>query len=261
MFAITVIVATRVISSEGSPSTPAANVTASRPSPKPHTVKLAPAVSHAALRFVRTAVMRAHASRAALLEGWRLTGPPLKQGTSLHEWLQGTSLVTPFPDSTIAPRLRIRTLLRQRCAARACAVPEGQDHGAARGLHDRPAPLRHRIRTRAGSSTPGRRVDRRPCPVPRVRATRYSLMYGRYRSPMAAPRRRALLALQAVVLVAVALAATAGLGERRGPRRRHRSRHSFRRSTEARSISSPRLPASRSIRRSLVIPRPSGSRS
>ena len=34
-------------------------------------------------------------------------------------------------------------------------------------------------------------------------------MYGRYRSSMAVPRRRALLALQAIVLVAVALAATA----------------------------------------------------
>ena len=126
MFAITVIVATRVISSESSPSTPAANVTASRPSPKPHTVKLAPAVSHAALRFVRTAVMRAHASRAALLEGWRLTGPPLKQGTSLHEWLQGTSLVTPFPDSTIAPRLRIEHSYANDALLELALFPKGK---------------------------------------------------------------------------------------------------------------------------------------
>jgi hypothetical protein len=107
VLAIAVIVATQVFSSEGAPSTPAATVTASSTSPKPRTVKLAPAVSHVVLRFVRTAVMREHASRAALLEGWHLAGPQLKQGTSLHEWLQGTSLVTPFPDSAIAPRLRI----------------------------------------------------------------------------------------------------------------------------------------------------------
>ena len=70
--------------------------------------------------------MRAHASRAGLLEGWRLTGPPLKQGTSLHEWLQGTSLVTPFPDSTIAPRLRIEHSYANDALLELALFPKGK---------------------------------------------------------------------------------------------------------------------------------------
>jgi hypothetical protein len=70
-------------------------------------VALRPVVSKVVLTFVKTAVMRSHASRRSLLEGWRLTGPRLKQGTTLREWLAGTSSVMPFPDGAIAPRLQI----------------------------------------------------------------------------------------------------------------------------------------------------------
>jgi hypothetical protein len=66
-----------------------------------------PAISKVVLRFVKTAVMRSHASRATLLEGWQLTGPKLKQGTTLREWLAGTSSVVPFPDGAVAPRLQV----------------------------------------------------------------------------------------------------------------------------------------------------------
>ena len=70
-------------------------------------VPLRPAVSNVVLKFVKTAVMRSHASRASLLEGWRLAGPKLKEGTTLREWLAGTSSVVPFPDGAIAPHLQI----------------------------------------------------------------------------------------------------------------------------------------------------------
>jgi hypothetical protein len=75
-------------------------------------VPLRPAVSNVVLKFVKTAVMRSRASRASLLEGWRLTGPKLKQGTTLREWLAGTSSVVPFPDGAIAPPAR-----RMRCSS------------------------------------------------------------------------------------------------------------------------------------------------
>ena len=70
-------------------------------------VPLPPAIPKLALRFVKTAVMRTHADRATLLEGWRLTGPRLRQGTTLEEWLGGTSSVVPFPDGAVAPHLQI----------------------------------------------------------------------------------------------------------------------------------------------------------
>ena len=73
----------------------------------PRIVPLRPAVSHVVLQFVKTAVMRTHASRATLLEGWKLAGPKLKEGTTLRQWLTGTSSVVPFPDGAIAPHLQI----------------------------------------------------------------------------------------------------------------------------------------------------------
>ena len=70
-------------------------------------VPLGPAVSSVVLKFVKTAVMRSHGSRASLLAGWRLAGPKLKEGTTLREWLAGTSSVVPFPDGAIAPHLQV----------------------------------------------------------------------------------------------------------------------------------------------------------
>ncbi len=70
-------------------------------------VPLQPDVSKIVLRFVKTAVMREHASRQTLLQAWKLTGPKLRQGTTLREWLAGTSSVVPFPDGAVAPGLKI----------------------------------------------------------------------------------------------------------------------------------------------------------
>ena len=72
-----------------------------------HSVPLQPGVSKIVLRFVKTAVMREHATRQTLLQAWKLTGPKLRQGTTLHEWLAGTSSVVPFPDGAVAPGLKI----------------------------------------------------------------------------------------------------------------------------------------------------------
>lgn len=84
---------------------PAKLMAAKRVAPK--IVPLRPAVSHVVLQFVKTEVMRTHASRATLLEGWKLAGPKLKEGTTLRQWLTGTSSVVPFPDGAIAPHLQI----------------------------------------------------------------------------------------------------------------------------------------------------------
>jgi hypothetical protein len=70
-------------------------------------VPLRPALSNVVLHFVKTAVMREHATRQTLLQGWRLTGPKLKEGTTLQAWLAGTSSVMPFPDGAVAPGLHV----------------------------------------------------------------------------------------------------------------------------------------------------------
>jgi hypothetical protein len=81
--------------------TPAHHTSAAR------NVPLQPGVSQIVLRFVKTAVMREHATRQTLLQAWKLTGPKLRQGTTLREWLAGTSSVVPFPDGAVAPGLKI----------------------------------------------------------------------------------------------------------------------------------------------------------
>jgi hypothetical protein len=92
-------------SSSAAPAQAAPRMAAKRVAPK--RIPLRPAVSHVVLQFVKTAVMRTHASRTTLLEGWRLAGPKLKEGTTLRQWLTGTSSVVPFPDGAIAPHLQI----------------------------------------------------------------------------------------------------------------------------------------------------------
>jgi hypothetical protein len=87
--------------------TQTATGTATTAPAKRQVVPLRPAIARVVLRFVKTAVMRSHASRATLLEGWQLTGPKLKEGTTLREWLAGTSSVVPFPDGAIAPHLQV----------------------------------------------------------------------------------------------------------------------------------------------------------
>ena len=106
---VVAVVATIAIERSGSrdeaaPATTRAATTTPRKRP---IVPIRPALSNVVLRFVKTAVMRSHASKATLLEGWQLTGPKLKQGTTLREWLAGTSSVVPFPDGAIAPHLQV----------------------------------------------------------------------------------------------------------------------------------------------------------
>ena len=129
----------------------------------PRTRPAPPGVSKIVLRFVKTAVMREHASRQTLLEAWQLTGPKLKQGTTLHEWLAGTSSVMPFPDGAVAPGLHVDHSYANDALLELALYPKVTGQRAAGRLPDRPAPLRHGA-TR-GSSTTGRRTGRRP-PLP-----------------------------------------------------------------------------------------------
>jgi hypothetical protein len=111
MAAVIVLAAVVVVrtTGEGHDAAPVqASTSAAATTPaKRQIVPLRPAISHVVLRFVKTAVMRSHASKATLLEGWQLTGPKLKQGTTLREWLAGTSSVVPFPDGAVAPHLQV----------------------------------------------------------------------------------------------------------------------------------------------------------
>jgi hypothetical protein len=107
--AIAAVIAIRATGG-GDDARPVLQATVDRSSPTvadSRSVPLPRAIPKVALRFVKTAVMRTHASRATLLEGWQLTGPKLRQGTTLHEWLSGTSSVVPFPDGAIAPHLQV----------------------------------------------------------------------------------------------------------------------------------------------------------
>jgi hypothetical protein len=84
-----------------------AHAAAKTPAQHAKSVPLQPGVSKVVLRFVKTAVMREHANRQTLLDAWKLTGPQLRQGTTLRQWLAGTSSVVPFPDGAVAPGLKI----------------------------------------------------------------------------------------------------------------------------------------------------------
>lgn len=109
--AVVAVVVTRLVTDEGSgnaaAATPATQASAVARPAGPKQIPLRPELSRVVVRFVKTAVMREHASRATLLEGWRLTGPKLRRGTTLREWLQGTSSVTPFPDGAVAPGMQV----------------------------------------------------------------------------------------------------------------------------------------------------------
>jgi hypothetical protein len=106
---VAAVVATIAIERSGSrnDAAPAATRAAAATATTRQIVPVRPAISSVVLRFVKTAVMRSHASRATLLEGWQLTGPKLREGTTLREWLAGTSSVVPFPDGAVAPHLQV----------------------------------------------------------------------------------------------------------------------------------------------------------
>ncbi len=62
----------------------------------PNSVPLPDAAKVVARRFILTAVARAN-----LRDAWRISGPHIRQGMSLEEWLQGNIPVVPYPAEEI----------------------------------------------------------------------------------------------------------------------------------------------------------------
>jgi hypothetical protein len=74
-----------------------------RASPDGRQVPISRDVQLTAATFIKTAVARKN-----LGEGWKVTHPELRAGTTYREWLQGTSSVVPFPvDLRVAPAFRV----------------------------------------------------------------------------------------------------------------------------------------------------------
>lgn len=74
-----------------------------RETPDGKKVPVSQAVQLTAARFIKTAV-----ARRKLAEGWRVTHPELRAGTTYEEWLHGTSPVVPYPvDLRVAPTFRV----------------------------------------------------------------------------------------------------------------------------------------------------------
>jgi hypothetical protein len=74
-----------------------------RETPDGKKVPISQAVQLAAARFIKTAV-----ARRKLAEGWKVTHPELRAGTTYREWLHGTSPVVPYPvDLRVAPTFRV----------------------------------------------------------------------------------------------------------------------------------------------------------
>jgi hypothetical protein len=74
-----------------------------RASPDGRPVPISRDVQLTAATFIKTAVARKN-----LGEGWKVTHPELRAGTTYREWLQGTSSVVPFPvDLRVAPAFRV----------------------------------------------------------------------------------------------------------------------------------------------------------
>ena len=61
-------------------------------SPVPKTTKLAPGATKAAREFIKTAVARENLRRA-----YFLSGPQIRQGQTLKEWMTGNIAVVPYP--------------------------------------------------------------------------------------------------------------------------------------------------------------------
>jgi len=62
----------------------------------PNTVKLPAAAQSVARRFILTAVTRGN-----LREGWKLSGPNIRQALTLKEWMTGNIPVVPYPREAI----------------------------------------------------------------------------------------------------------------------------------------------------------------
>jgi hypothetical protein len=72
-----------------------------------------------AATFIKTAVARKN-----LVEGWTVTHPELRAGTTYKEWLQGTSSVVPFPvDLSVAPTFRVDESYERRAELEVIVTP------------------------------------------------------------------------------------------------------------------------------------------
>jgi hypothetical protein len=59
-------------------------------------VPLAPEARQVAVKFIRTAVVRKN-----LQEAWKISGPGIRQGMSLKEWMTGNIPVVPYPGAEV----------------------------------------------------------------------------------------------------------------------------------------------------------------
>jgi hypothetical protein len=86
----------------------------------PTTVKLAPGARKVAREFILTAVARQNLRRA-----WVISGPHIRQGMTLREWLGGTIPVIPFPANAIgvAP-MKIDYSYRDRALIEVALLPK-----------------------------------------------------------------------------------------------------------------------------------------
>jgi hypothetical protein len=73
------------------------NIPAKDVSKVPPTIKLEPAATRTARRFIQTAVARKN-----LREAYGLSGPQIVQGQSLKSWLTGNIAVPPYPVNALA---------------------------------------------------------------------------------------------------------------------------------------------------------------
>jgi hypothetical protein len=69
---------------------PATNVAAEK------TVPLPPQARQIAVQFIKTAVVRKN-----LRQAWAISGPGIKQGMTLREWMTGAIPVVPYPDAAV----------------------------------------------------------------------------------------------------------------------------------------------------------------
>jgi hypothetical protein len=91
-----------------------------RASPDGRPVPISRDVQLTAATFIKTAVARKN-----LGEGWKVTHPELRAGTTYREWLQGTSSVVPFPvDLRVAPAFRVDESYERRAELEVILEPK-----------------------------------------------------------------------------------------------------------------------------------------
>jgi hypothetical protein len=88
--------ATTQLGSDKSLNAPLRNIPPKDVSKVSKTVKLAPGARNVAREFILTAVGRTNLRRA-----WQISGPHIRQGMTLKQWLTGTIPVIPYPADAI----------------------------------------------------------------------------------------------------------------------------------------------------------------